>query len=89
MVYRYRIEGTVQGVAFRYHAEKEARQLGITGTVRNLPDGSVEIFAGSEAGPLKKFEEFLWSGPGRSAVTNVEKEEIPNSPVWTDFRIIF
>ena len=42
---RYVVSGLVQGVGFRWTAQRVARSLGITGTVRNLPDGTVEIKA--------------------------------------------
>lgn len=47
---RVRIEGLVQGVFFRAHTEEEALRLGLSGWVRNRPDGSVEtVFEGEEA----------------------------------------
>ncbi|MFM7838670.1 MAG: acylphosphatase, partial [Chitinophagaceae bacterium] len=39
------IQGKVQGVSFRFHCREKARELGVTGYVRNLPDGSVEVLA--------------------------------------------
>ncbi|MFH1843101.1 MAG: acylphosphatase, partial [bacterium] len=40
-----RIRGRVQGVAYRWHTLQQAQRLGVTGTVRNRPDGSVRIVA--------------------------------------------
>ena len=48
--------GTVQGVGFRYTARGYAVELGLTGWVKNLPDGKVEIFA---EGKKENIEEFL------------------------------
>jgi len=50
------ISGEVQGVGFRYTTEKVANHLGITGTVRNLPDGTVEIYV---TAPLKLLDTFF------------------------------
>ena len=48
--------GTVQGVGFRYTTRGFAVELGLTGWVKNLPDGTVEIFA---EGKKETIEEFL------------------------------
>ena len=89
MTFRYRVEGEVQGVAFRYHTSKEASRLGIKGTVRNLPDGSVEIYASSDPGVLRIFEEFLKGNPGHSSVRKIEKEEVVDESDWEKFIIIY
>ena len=54
---RYRIvfKGRVQGVGFRFTTERVARNLGITGWVRNLPSGGVETVAEAEEKKLKAF----------------------------------
>ncbi len=52
-----RATGRVQGVGFRYHVTSCAGALGIAGTVRNLPDGTVEIIAEGEVRLLSDFLE--------------------------------
>ena len=67
-----KIHGRVQGVFFRATTEDEARRLGLTGWVRNCPDGSVETVA---EGNAEKVEEFiLWChhGPPSARVTKVD-----------------
>lgn len=49
------VSGTVQGVGFRYYVQDVAEEMGITGWVRNLPDGTVEIDAEGEADILDAF----------------------------------
>ena len=73
MTLYYRVGGRVQGVAFRYHTSIEAKRLGITGSVKNLPDGSVEIYASSNRETLSKFEIFLKESPGNSIVEEIEE----------------
>ncbi|HEY7509386.1 MAG TPA: acylphosphatase, partial [Vicinamibacteria bacterium] len=43
--YRFVVHGRVQGVGYRYFVQREADARGVTGFVRNLPDGSVEVVA--------------------------------------------
>ena len=47
--------GTVQGVGFRFTAERIASRLGVTGFVKNLPDGNVEVVCEGERGSLEEF----------------------------------
>lgn len=70
--FRARICGHVQGVGYRFFARETANQFGITGYVRNLPDGSVEVLAESEEDVLKEFLELLKDGPRSARVTDAE-----------------
>lgn len=70
------IGGKVQGVWFRGSAKAVAEQLGITGFVRNEPDGSV--YAEAEGDPVKLDQFLQWcrQGPERARVEKVESHEI-------------
>lgn len=70
-----KIRGTVQGVFFRAETKEVADSLGITGWVRNLSDGSVEVFAQGEENALEKFEAWCTHGPPGAVVTQVVKME--------------
>ena len=66
------VSGMVQGVFYRTSAQATASGLGLTGWVRNLPDGRVELVAcGDEAG-LRKLERWLWQGPSYARVEQVD-----------------
>jgi len=75
---RYVVEGDVQGVGFRFFTSRQAQRLGITGWVRNLPDGRVEADAEGTDAQLASFEEALRRGPGSATVTSVLVEELPD-----------
>jgi acylphosphatase len=68
---KYVISGRVQGVGFRYFAERRANQLGIMGYVKNCWDGSVEVYAIGDPISLEKFRSFLAEGPRSARVTNI------------------
>jgi acylphosphatase len=72
---RYFIRGRVQGVGFRYFAQREAEQLGVRGYTRNLDDGRVEVYAVGTAEQLADFAGRLWIGPHFSDVRGVEEQE--------------
>jgi len=80
--------GSVQGVNFRYFAQRTAESLSITGTVQNLPDGSVKVVAESEEGTLKEFIEILKQGPPASHVKNVAITWSLVTHSFSDFSII-
>lgn len=83
----YRVRGKVQGVGFRWWTRSRARGLGLAGTVRNCPDGSVEVRVCGPEPIVAAFREQLAHGPPGSRVEAVE--EIPSDPVDGDtFEII-
>lgn len=69
---RFHVSGRVQGVYYRANTQQKAVALGLTGWVRNLPDGRVEVLACGEAPVLDQLEKWLWQGPERAQVNSVE-----------------
>ena len=82
------VSGRVQGVYYRATAAQRARQLGITGHAKNLPDGRVEVLACGEPAQVTQFIEWLWTGSSASKVTGVEVTECeaPGGGALADFR---
>jgi acylphosphatase len=66
------ITGAVQGVGFRYFIYGRAKQLGIRGWVRNLPNGDVEIEAEAERKLIDQLVAFARIGPRSAVVSEVE-----------------
>lgn len=83
------ISGVVQGVSYRASAQQKARALGLTGWVRNLPDGRVEALAGGDADALDAFETWLWEGPRHASVTQVDIKPTAPQAAGTDFEVRF
>jgi acylphosphatase len=69
------VQGRVQGVGFRYYAARAARELGVSGWVRNLPDGSVETLVEGDAAAVEGYLDRLRRGPSASRVDGVVVEE--------------
>ena len=83
------VSGRVQGVYYRGSAAQRARELGIDGYARNLPDGRVEVLACGEEDAVQSFIEWLWVGSTASRVTAVEvrdPESDPHQPPPAGFR---
>jgi acylphosphatase len=74
--------GRVQGVAFRFFAQHVANMLGVTGWVRNLYDGRVEVVAEGDKEALEQFLAELKKGP---RLARVEKAEV----IWEDYQAEF
>jgi acylphosphatase len=74
--YRFVVRGRVQGVGYRYFVQREAGSLGVTGFVRNLPDGSVEIVAEGGESAVAQLEARLREGPSFASVASVERAAI-------------
>ena len=72
---RFLISGRVQGVGYRYFAERSAHETGVTGWARNLDDGRVEVHANGTEKQLEDFEGRLRTGPRFADVRSVESSE--------------
>jgi acylphosphatase len=83
------VSGHVQGVFFRASTRDEGKALGLSGWVRNLRDGRVEVLAEGEESQIDQLESWLAHGPPGAFVDDltVEKEEIRNMTLQ-DFKII-
>jgi acylphosphatase len=66
----------VQGVFFRAWTQSQARELGVTGWVRNSEDGSVEAQIEGDEAAVKALVERLWQGPPSAEVEQVEVEKV-------------
>src|SRR2546430_9047566 len=73
----YLVRGRVQGVGYRYFALEAAERLGVTGYVRNLATGEVEVHAEAEEATLEIFKQQLERGPRMSRVTAVLESDLP------------
>lgn len=83
------LEGRVQGVGFRAFTRRHARNLGVGGWVKNLPDGRVEIQAVGDPEDLQELESRIRKGPPAGRVRSVDKEELSDPPDFTDFEVRF
>jgi acylphosphatase len=66
------VSGRVQGVAYRVSTRSRAAELGLTGWVRNLPDGTVEVYAQGSSDALAALREWLRMGPPGANVTQLQ-----------------
>jgi len=81
------VRGRVQGVWFRGWTRETARALGVTGWVRNLPDGAVEVLAHGTQEQLEQLEAALWQGPPLARVTSIEATHSPIAQPLPGFTI--
>ena len=75
--YRVLISGRVQGVFFRDSCRRLARQHGVSGWVRNLPDGQVEAVFEGRAEDVDRLVEWVRRGPSRAVVAGVAVQAEP------------
>ena len=71
---RCQVAGRVQGVFFRVSTREQARRLGLSGHVRNLPDGQVEVVACGGQAAVEALQAWLWQGPPHAQVSAVSCE---------------
>lgn len=84
---KFRIRGAVQGVGYRYFAQRSAARHQVVGYVRNLPDGSVEVHA---EGPQKAVDEFkldLAAGPSMAVVELISETVLEPTAAYSSFRV--
>ena len=67
-----RVIGRVQGVFYRAWAQSQARELGVSGWIRNCPDGSVEAHLGGEEDCVGRMIERMGRGPANAEVEDIE-----------------
>jgi acylphosphatase len=81
------IHGRVQGVGYRYFVLRHARALGLTGWVRNLADGAVEVWAEGSATSLDALGSELLTGPVGSRVERVDTDRPETERGYHDFEV--
>nr|MDO8061671.1 acylphosphatase [Candidatus Freyrarchaeum guaymaensis] len=81
------VSGRVQGVFFRYTTRREAKARGVTGWVRNLPDGRVEAVFEGEEEKVRELVDFCRRGPPGARVTGIEVFWEEYKGEFKDFKI--
>ncbi len=84
---RYTISGEVQGVGFRFFAQRVAARHQVVGYVRNLPDGTVEALAEGSPESVEGFKHDLAAGPAHARVEGVEEVSLDPTGSYKTFRI--
>ena len=87
--YNIIVKGRVQGVGFRYFVQGIARQMKLTGWVKNLDNGNVELEAQSEANLLDGLLDKLKNGNSFSKITDIEINNINELLTERDFRVTY
>lgn len=85
--YEIKVSGKVQGVGFRYYAQKQAKTLNLTGWVRNTVDDGVLVQVQGEKTAIETLADFLWIGPPHSHVKSVFKVEMQIIEEYSDFEV--
>ena len=86
---KLKVHGVVQGVSFRSFTKRHAEQLGLKGYVKNLGDGTVEVFVEGEKNKIESLIELLHNGPEKATVHKIDIEWIAYTGLFKDFRIIY
>lgn len=84
---RFFISGEVQGVGYRYFAQRSSARHQVRGFVRNLADGRVEVLAEGAGTAVEAFKLDLAAGPAYSRVSGVEEIVLDPSGQYSTFRI--
>jgi acylphosphatase len=81
------VVGQVQGVGFRYYVKRHADLLGITGYVRNLPEGQLDVMAEGNPEALDQLTKLLELGPSGAVVFDIVIDRGPGTGEFPDFAI--
>ena len=84
---RYLVSGRVQGVGFRYFVHAAAIREGVTGYVRNMPDGRVEALVEGDEEAVTRVERAIRSGPGGARVEDVDVDVLEPAGAHRSFRV--
>jgi acylphosphatase len=84
---RFFVSGDVQGVGYRFFAQRAAARHQVVGYVKNLSDGRVEALAEGPANSVEAFKHELATGPRFSSVAHVEEINLDPSGAYSTFRI--
>lgn len=84
---KFLIRGDVQGVGYRFFAQRAAARHQVSGHVRNCPDGTVEAVAEGSASDVEEFKKDLVTGPQWSRVEQVEEISLELTGLYASFRI--
>ncbi len=84
---KFLVKGMVQGVGYRFFTSNIANRLGLYGYVKNLYDGSVEVYAIGSEDMLDKLKEFLFKGPSYSRVDDIEEYDVQIDKNYVSFYI--
>ena len=84
---KFLIRGDVQGVGYRFFAQRAAARHQVIGYVRNCPDGTVEAVAEGSPTDVEEFKKDLVTGPQWAAVAQVEEITIDSTGEYSSFRI--
>lgn len=84
---KFVISGEVQGVGFRFFAQRSAARHQVRGYVRNLEDGRVEALAEGPANAVEEFKLDLAAGPSYSRVEHLEETVLDPTGRYPTFRI--
>ena len=87
--YNIKVYGKVQGVWYRAYTRDKAIELGLTGWVRNKPDGSVEIEVEGDEEKIKELIKWCWKGSPAAKVENVKVIEKKFNNEFTYFSILY
>lgn len=82
------VRGRVQGVYFRASTQREARRLGLSGWVKNRPDGTLEVLIEGEEASIRELYGWAQKGPGAARVERVDARWRSFTGEYPDFRIV-
>lgn len=84
-----KITGRVQGVGFRHFTRQQAKEIGIKGWVRNMPDGSVETLLSGDEDQIEEMKRRLRKGPISSKVERIDEVQFEGvDSEFVDFKVL-